>query len=86
MHIPSLCRIHLRFLFCTLSSLVSPLPLPFFALGLPHRLVAEADALLDMDNIDASLYSLLFHKLDRHRIDTVPLVGRCVESLTLENL
>jgi hypothetical protein len=84
MHIPSLCRIH--FLFCTLSSLVSPLPLPFFALALPHRLVAEADALLGIDNIAASFYSPLFHKLDRHRIDTVPLVGRCVESLALENL
>jgi hypothetical protein len=43
----------MRFLFCTLCFLVFPqLPVPLFALAMPRRLVAVADALLGMVNID----------------------------------
>jgi hypothetical protein len=51
----------IRFLFRPVLLVHPPLSGPLFALALPHRLVAVADALWVMVNIDLLLLLLLLH-------------------------
>jgi hypothetical protein len=63
--LPCLCAIEImRFLFHALCFLVfPPRPVPLTALDLPCRLVAVADALLAMTNIDLLLFLPAIQKI-----------------------